>query len=30
MPSNDGPLTPEGLERLVTELLDLTKRELDD
>jgi chorismate mutase len=28
--SNDGPLTPEGLERIVTELLDLTKRELDD
>lgn len=28
--SNDGPLSPEGLERLVTELLALTKRELGE
>ncbi len=26
--SNDGPLTPAGLDRLVTTLLELTKREL--
>jgi chorismate mutase len=26
--ANAGPLTPEGLDRLVTDLLDLTKREL--
>jgi len=26
--ANAGPLSPEGLERLVTDLLDLTKREL--
>ena len=26
--ANTGPLSPEGLDRLVTELLDLTKREL--
>ena len=26
--ANDGPLSAEGLDRLVTELLDLTKREL--
>lgn len=25
---NEGPLSPDGLERLVTELLDLTKEEL--
>jgi chorismate mutase len=28
--ANDGPLTAEGLDRLVTELLDLTKTELRD
>jgi chorismate mutase len=28
--ANDGPLTPAGLERLVSDLLDLTKRELRD
>ncbi|HWO80585.1 chorismate mutase [Gaiella sp.] len=26
--ANEGPLSPDGLERLVTELLDLTKEEL--
>lgn len=26
--ANSGPLSPDGLDRLVTELLDLTKREL--
>ena len=26
--ANDGPLSPEGLDRLVTDLLDLTKQEL--
>jgi chorismate mutase len=25
---NDGPLSPEGVDRLITDLLDLTKREL--
>ena len=28
--ANDGPLSPEGLDRLVTELLSLTKRELGE
>jgi chorismate mutase len=28
--ANDGPLSPEGLDRLVTELLALTKRELGE
>jgi chorismate mutase len=28
--SNDGPLSPEGLDRLLTELLALTKRELGE
>ena len=28
--ANDGPLSPEGLEQLVTELLALTKRELGE
>jgi chorismate mutase len=27
--ASSGPLSPEGLDRLVTNLLDLTKRELD-
>jgi chorismate mutase len=27
--SNSGPLSPEGVDHLVTSLLDLTKRELD-
>jgi chorismate mutase len=27
--ANDGPLSPAGLDRIVTDLLDLTKEELD-